>query len=93
MYQVSCELEWNDDWRLRERVPLDGEVTIAWSGRSRETIGRAIDLSESGLSFVCSVQPKVGDHIRVQLDGFWIDATVRNVVKQGRRFRVGAENS
>jgi hypothetical protein len=88
---VTCDLEWNDDWRLGTRVAHEADAVIGWPGQLREASATVVDLGEGGLSFLTEVQPKVGDRLRVGLNGFWIEAVVRNVCKDGRRFRVGVE--
>lgn len=82
--------------RRHVRFPFERHLQV----RADPPIGRIVvdahDVSESGLSFTTEQHLAVGDLIVLGLrddDFFLVEATVRNVRKEGDRYVVGAERT
>ncbi len=82
--------------RRHVRFPFERHLQV----RADPPIGRIVvdahDVSESGLSFSTRQELAIGDLIVLGLrddDFFLVEATVRNVRKEGDRFIVGAERT
>ena len=82
--------------RRHVRFPFERHLQV----RADPPVGRIIvdakDVSESGLSFTTHESLTVGDLIVLGLqndDFFLVEATVRNVRREGDYFIVGAERS
>jgi hypothetical protein len=82
--------------RRHVRFPFERHLQV----RADPPIGRIVvnaqDVSESGLSFSTEQQLSVGDLIVLGLrddDFFLVEATVRNVRKEGDHWVIGAERT
>jgi hypothetical protein len=87
-------MERTPERRRHARYPFERHLDL----RAPEPHGRmrvrAHDISESGFSFATDVELAVGDHLLLGLrhdDDVLVEATVRNVRRQGDHFIVGAE--
>jgi hypothetical protein len=82
--------------RRHVRFPFERHLQV----RADPPVGRIVvdahDVSESGLSFATPQEMSIGDLIVLGLrddDFFLVEATVRNVRKEGDHYIVGAERT
>jgi hypothetical protein len=92
MFQARCVLEWNDEGRIADRLPLDGVARIERADHRRVAMGRALDVSEGGLCVITPFKPTIGERLGVEVGGLRVSVVVRNVRSVGKRFRVGGES-
>jgi hypothetical protein len=80
--------------RRHERYPFGMHVEVRAPAPVGKMLVRARDVSERGFSFATEVCLQVGDRIQLGLRhdaDVMVDATVRNVRREGALFIVGAE--
>ena len=79
---------------VRER--LDGVAEVVHAGTGQRVRGVTVDLGEGGLSLVCSLEPSLGDLLRIEVSGLVVEARVRHVAAESsalfrETFRIGLE--
>jgi PilZ domain len=86
------------EFRRDPRIPYSGVVFISWKtfdGQRNHVLGRALDVSERGISIELAIRIPVGSFVRVRAFGLNLDCsgTVRRTSRRIGRHVLGLELS